>query len=65
MSKPVLVMILGLVTGFLAGWLFVDYFQIEQALDQVCIIASLMMFSQLLGATIGGAIGKPKTGHGK
>ena len=57
-SKPVIGMVLGLLLGFLIGVFAIEYFSIEKPLDRVCIIASVMMFLQLLGATIGGTIGK-------
>ena len=59
MSKPVLGMLLGLATGAIAGLIALDNFAVEPWLDRLCLVGACMLLSQLLGATIAAALGKP------
>ena len=59
-STPILAMWIGMGLGLLMGWLAVSYFSITDTLQQVCLVASIVMFFQLLGSTIGATIGKPQ-----
>jgi hypothetical protein len=61
-SKPVLGMIAGMLVGLVIGSISVNYFHIEVWIDRLCIIGSVMLISQLLGATIAAAMGKPHHG---
>ena len=59
MSKPVLGMLIGLIAGIFAGLVMIAYFEVFNWFDRWCVLASTVLFSQLLGATIASAWAKP------
>ncbi len=59
MSKPVLGMLIGLIAGGVIGSIGVLYFDVETWFDRLCVVGSCLLVSQLLGATIAAALGKP------
>ena len=52
-------MFVGLIAGIFAGLAMIAYFEVINWFDRWCVLASTMLFSQLLGATIASAWGKP------
>ena len=59
MSKPILGTLLGLIVGVVVGVIGIFYFEVEIWFDRWCVLGSVILFSQLLGATIASAVGKP------
>ena len=59
MPKPILGMLIGIVAGAFVGVAAIIYFEVEIWFDRWCLIGSAILFSQLLGATIASALGKP------
>ncbi len=59
MAKPILGMLIGIVAGAFVGVAAIIYFGVEIWFDRWCLIGSAILFSQLLGATIASALGKP------
>ena len=59
MPKPILGMLIGIVAGAFVGVAAIIYFEVEVWFDRGCLIGSAILFSQLLGATIASALGKP------
>jgi hypothetical protein len=57
-SRPKLGFFLGALLGVGFGTATVFYLQIESPLDQVCLVGISLLAFQLLGATVGAAIGK-------
>jgi uncharacterized membrane protein YfcA len=57
-SRPKLGFFLGALLGVGFGTATVFYLQIESPLDQVCVVGISLLAFQLLGATVGAAIGK-------
>jgi len=49
----------GIIAGALVGGAAVIYFEFEPWLDRLCVVGSAVLISQLLGATIAAALGKP------
>ena len=58
-SKPVLGMLIGLIAGGAIGFVGVVYFDVGPWFDRLCVVGSCLLISQLLGATIAAALGKP------
>jgi len=58
-SKPELGSLVGIIAGALVGGAAVIYFEFEPWLDRLCVVGSAVLISQLLGATIAAALGKP------
>ena len=59
MSKPFTGAVAGIMFGFLVGSWGIFYLDLTDWLSRVCLIASSMLVFQLLGTTIGAALGKP------
>jgi len=59
MSKPILGMFAGLAAGAVFGLAAIIYLEVASRFDQWCVFGSALLFSQLLGATIASALGKP------
>ena len=57
-SRPNLGLLLGALLGVGFGIATVFYLQIESQLDQVCLVGISLLAFQLLGSTVGAAIGK-------
>ena len=57
-SRPNLGLFLGALLGVGLGISTVFYLQIESLLDQVCVVGINLLAFQLLGSTLGAAIGK-------
>ena len=57
-SRPNLGLFLGALLGVGFGIATVLYLQIESPLDQVCLVGISLLVFQLLGSTVGAAIGK-------
>ena len=63
MSKPILGVLLGIAAGVFVGIYAVFHFEVSSMLDRFCIVASVVLIMQWLGATIAGALGKPHQGE--
>ena len=59
MSKPISGMLAGLVAGAVVGVAAIIYLEVGSWLDRWCVLGSAILFSQLLGATLASALGKP------
>ena len=59
MSKPILGMFAGIAAGVVFGVGSITYFEVASWFDRWCVLCSAVLFSQLLGATIASALGKP------
>jgi hypothetical protein len=57
-SRPIFGLFVGALLGVGFGIATVFYLQIESPLDQVCLVGISLLAFQLLGATVGAAIGK-------
>ena len=58
-SLPIMGGVAGMLFGLLVGIWCVHYFDVSDALEQVCLVASVFMLFQLLGSTIAASLGKP------
>ncbi len=59
MSTPITGMLAGLIVGVMVGVLMTLYFEVPNWLGRFCVVGANLLVFQLLGATIGAAIGKP------
>ena len=59
LSRPVAGMIIGMLAGVPLGLMAVSYLGVTGLMDQVALGASVLLITQLLGASIGAAMGKP------
>jgi hypothetical protein len=59
MSIPILGLLIGTAAGAVVGLFSVTYFEVSGLLAQFCLMGSAVLVGQLLGATIGAALGKP------
>ncbi|MEK9821981.1 MAG: hypothetical protein VXA40_15095 [Gammaproteobacteria bacterium] len=59
MSRPELGSLVGIIAGALLGSTAVVYFEFDVWFDRLCVVGSVILLSQLLGATIAAALGKP------
>lgn len=50
---------MGIIAGALLGSTAVVYFEFDVWFDRLCVVGSVVLLSQLLGATIAAALGKP------
>ena len=59
MSKPIFGMYVGMLVGLIIGLTAAWYFSMDSWLAVFCLVASLVMFFQLMGATIAATVGRP------
>ena len=57
-SRPIIGLLLGALLGIGFGLATVYYLQIESLLDQACLVGVSLLAFQLLGSTVGAAIGE-------